>query len=60
MSGLEFSANVTAEVVGKPSGKFFMASIDEFNVTPDECIMIGDVMIRNKNNLVFRSIFTPF
>jgi len=54
VSSLEFSANVTAEVVGKPSGKFFMASIDEFNVKPDECIMIGDVIGKTFNLVVSR------
>ncbi len=48
MSALEYSANVTADVVGKPSGKFFLASINDLDVKPDECIMIGDVSVIRK------------
>lgn len=43
ISALEYSAGVKAEIVGKPSKQFFMSSISELNVKPDECLMIGDV-----------------
>ncbi|RNA24446.1 haloacid dehalogenase-like hydrolase domain-containing 2 [Brachionus plicatilis] len=42
ISALEFSSGTTAEIVGKPSKDFFMSSISEFNVDPEECVMIGD------------------
>ena len=50
VSGLEFSAGVTAEVVGKPEPGFFQAAIEALNreklssspLKPDEVVMIGD------------------
>ena len=54
MSALEYSANVKAEVVGKPSGKFFLSSIADLDVKPDECVMIGDVVF---NFLFLMKIF---
>lgn len=45
LSALEFSSGASAEIVGKPTKDFFIASISEFNVSPDECVMIGDVII---------------
>lgn len=41
IKGLEYSANVKAEVVGKPSKDFFIAALDDIN--PQEAVMIGDV-----------------
>lgn len=43
LSALEFSSGANAEIVGKPTKEFFMSSISEFDVRPDECVMIGDV-----------------
>ena len=43
IAGLEYSSGVKAEIVGKPSKDFFLSSISEFNVSPEECVMIGDV-----------------
>ncbi|XP_076277961.1 haloacid dehalogenase-like hydrolase domain-containing protein 2 isoform X1 [Lasioglossum baleicum] len=40
ISGLEYSANVKAEVVGKPTAEFFKAALA--GVPPEEAIMIGD------------------
>ncbi|XP_031827293.1 haloacid dehalogenase-like hydrolase domain-containing protein 2 [Nomia melanderi] len=40
ISGLEYSANVKAEVVGKPSAEFFKAALGD--VPPEEAVMIGD------------------
>ncbi|KAK0182797.1 hypothetical protein PV327_000895 [Microctonus hyperodae] len=40
IKGLEYSANVKAEVVGKPSKDFFIAALDDIN--PQEAVMIGD------------------
>ena len=31
-------------MVGKPNKEFFLSSIEEFNVKPEECLMIGDVI----------------
>ena len=43
VTGLEYSANTVAEIVGKPNEQFFLSSIEEFGVKPEECLMIGDV-----------------
>lgn len=40
IAGLEYSANVKAEVVGKPAAEFFKAALGE--VQPEEAVMIGD------------------
>ncbi|XP_015432660.1 PREDICTED: haloacid dehalogenase-like hydrolase domain-containing protein 2 [Dufourea novaeangliae] len=40
ISGLEYSANVKAEVVGKPTPEFFKAALG--NLSPEEAVMIGD------------------
>lgn len=50
VSGLEYSCNVKAESLGKPNSQFFLSSIQEFNVKPEECVMIGDV--RNYFNIL--------
>lgn len=43
VQGLEYSCGVEAELVGKPSQKFFLSAIDGLGVAPEECVMIGDV-----------------
>ncbi|XP_017880172.1 haloacid dehalogenase-like hydrolase domain-containing protein 2 [Ceratina calcarata] len=40
VTGLEYSANVKAEVVGKPAAEFFKAAL--FDVPPEDTVMIGD------------------
>ncbi|XP_076163810.1 haloacid dehalogenase-like hydrolase domain-containing protein 2 isoform X1 [Ptiloglossa arizonensis] len=40
ITGLEYSANIKAEVVGKPSAEFFKAALED--IPPEEAIMIGD------------------
>ncbi|XP_053971783.1 haloacid dehalogenase-like hydrolase domain-containing protein 2 isoform X1 [Hylaeus anthracinus] len=40
IAGLEYSANVTAEVVGKPTAEFFKAALE--HIPPEEAVMIGD------------------
>jgi ribonucleotide monophosphatase NagD (HAD superfamily) len=40
---LEYATGKEAEVVGKPSKAFFMASIQGLGVQPEETLMIGDV-----------------
>lgn len=44
VSALEYSSGAKADIVGKPESAFFLSSIREFNVQPDECLMIGDVI----------------
>lgn len=41
VKGLEYSANVKAEVIGKPSPAFFKAALGD--TLPENAIMIGDV-----------------
>ena len=40
IAGLEYSANVKAEIVGKPTAEFFKAALE--NVPSEEAVMIGD------------------
>ncbi|XP_076237950.1 haloacid dehalogenase-like hydrolase domain-containing protein 2 [Calliopsis andreniformis] len=40
IAGLEYSANVKAEVVGKPTAEFFKTALGD--VPPEEAVMIGD------------------
>lgn len=48
VAGLEFAADVTADVVGKPEASFFMSALDELGVSPDRAVMIGDVCAGRK------------
>lgn len=41
VKGLEYSANVKAEVIGKPTAGFFKAALGD--TVPSEAVMIGDV-----------------
>jgi len=41
VKGLEYSSNVKAEVVGKPTIGFFKAALEE--IDPTRAVMIGDV-----------------
>ena len=45
IAGLEYSTGKRADIVGKPSDDFFLASISAWSdhVQPSECVMIGDV-----------------
>lgn len=43
VKGLEYSANVKADVVGKPNAGFFKAALGD--ICPEEAVMIGDVNI---------------
>lgn len=40
VKGLEYAANTKAEIIGKPSGEFFRAALED--ISPEEAIMIGD------------------
>lgn len=42
VKGLEYSAQCSATLVGKPNKLFFQSALDD-NVKPAEAIMIGDV-----------------
>lgn len=50
IKGLEYSSNVKAEVVGKPTIEFFKAALGD--VDPAQAVMIGDV-IYFSNNIFF-------
>lgn len=41
IKGLEYSANVKAEVIGKPTERFFQAALG--GISPEDAVMIGDV-----------------
>lgn len=41
VKGLEYSAQCSAEIVGKPSKEFFLAALSD--ISPEEAVMIGDV-----------------
>lgn len=53
MSALEYSSGAKADIVGKPETAFFLSSIRDLNVQPDECLMIGDVKLFIKENYLF-------
>lgn len=42
VAALTHAAGCKAEVVGKPMKSFFLTSIEEFDVSAEECVMIGD------------------
>ncbi len=42
VTGLEYSANVTAQVIGKPARAFFETALLDMKVFAQEAIMIGD------------------
>jgi ribonucleotide monophosphatase NagD (HAD superfamily) len=41
IKALEYSANIKAKIIGKPTPEFFKAALE--NISPEEAIMIGDV-----------------
>ena len=42
VAGLEYSAGVEAEVVGKPTRAYFEAALGELGVKPGDAVMVGD------------------
>ena len=42
VSALEFAANVSATLLGKPSAAFFRAALTSIGLLPEEVVMIGD------------------
>lgn len=51
VKGLEFAAQCTAEVVGKPNKSFFISALG--SIQPENAIMIGDV---SKGLMKFSSV----
>ncbi|KAM4636517.1 phospholysine phosphohistidine inorganic pyrophosphate phosphatase-like [Discoglossus pictus] len=47
MRALEYACDITAEVVGKPSQKFFCSALEEMGVKPGEALMIGDDIVND-------------
>ncbi|XP_075468277.1 phospholysine phosphohistidine inorganic pyrophosphate phosphatase [Ascaphus truei] len=47
MKALEYACDVSAEVVGKPSPKFFCSALTEMGVRPQEALMIGDDIVND-------------
>jgi HAD superfamily hydrolase (TIGR01458 family) len=42
VAGLEYAAQVEAEIVGKPTAAYFEAALAELDSTPSEAVMVGD------------------
>lgn len=43
VTGLEYSTDTKATVVGKPEKTFFLEALRDLNCSPEEAVMIGDV-----------------
>jgi HAD superfamily hydrolase (TIGR01458 family) len=42
VAGLEYAAEVEAEIVGKPTAAYFEAALAELDAAPGEAVMVGD------------------
>lgn len=42
VSALEYASGVKAQIIGKPSTKFYKLAAEALNAQPNECVMIGD------------------
>jgi HAD superfamily hydrolase (TIGR01458 family) len=42
VAGLEYAAETSAEIVGKPTAAYFQAALAELDAVPGEAIMVGD------------------
>jgi HAD superfamily hydrolase (TIGR01458 family) len=42
VAGLEYAADVQAEIVGKPTTAYFESALDELGAEPADAIMVGD------------------
>jgi HAD superfamily hydrolase (TIGR01458 family) len=42
VAGLEYAAEVEAEIVGKPTAAYFETALAELDATPSESVMVGD------------------
>ncbi|XP_018766077.1 phospholysine phosphohistidine inorganic pyrophosphate phosphatase isoform X2 [Serinus canaria] len=47
MKALEYACDIQAEVVGKPSKRFFESALAELGVPPEQAIMIGDDIVND-------------
>lgn len=45
VTGLEYSTDTQATVVGKPEKTFFLEALRDLNCSPEEAVMIGDVSV---------------
>lgn len=45
VTGLEYSTDSRAVVVGKPEKTFFLEALRDLNCSPEEAVMIGDVSV---------------
>jgi HAD superfamily hydrolase (TIGR01458 family) len=42
VAGLEYAAEVRAEIVGKPTAAYFESALEELDAAPGEAVMVGD------------------
>lgn len=56
IKGLEYSSNVKAEVVGKPTIEFFKAALGDLD--PAQAVMIGDVIFQITFFFLYHSNFS--
>jgi len=42
VAGLEYAAQVEAEIIGKPTAAYFEAALAELDVAPGDAVMVGD------------------
>ncbi|KAL3864957.1 hypothetical protein ACJMK2_006598 [Sinanodonta woodiana] len=47
MKALEYSTDVKAEIVGKPSPAFFNTAVHDMEVLPDRAVMVGDDIVND-------------
>jgi HAD superfamily hydrolase (TIGR01458 family) len=68
VAALEYAAGVEAEVVGKPSGRFFRLVLDVLGLPPEKVLVVGDDIVTDvlggasagcKTALVRTGKFTP-
>ncbi|WP_292730305.1 TIGR01458 family HAD-type hydrolase [Methanoculleus sp.] len=45
VAALEYAAGKEAEVIGKPSGTFFLRALREIGINPDKAAMVGDDIV---------------
>lgn len=45
VTGLEYSTDTQATVVGKPEKTFFLEALRDLNCGPEDAVMIGDVSV---------------
>lgn len=45
MKALEYACDIEAEVVGKPAQAFFHTAVQDMDITPETCVMVGDDIV---------------